>query len=89
MHQNQTKSRLCFAGVAVLLLGAVYCLLWVLSSASLACTACNCDYSFFAEQPRCRQPYIAAALSVALLLAAVALALLARRYNSLHRAGDA
>ena len=60
MFSNQTKSRLCFISVAVLLLGSAYCLLWVLSSASLACAACNCDYALFAEQVRCRQPYIAA-----------------------------
>jgi amino acid transporter len=89
MFSNQKKSRLCFISVAVLLLGSAYCLLWVLSSASLACAACNCDYALFAEQVRCRQPYIAAALSVALLFASIFLALLGRKYSAQHRAGDA
>ncbi len=43
----------------VLVLAAAYCGLWFFSSASLACTACNCEYSLFHEHFRCRQPYLA------------------------------
>ena len=52
--------RAIFAALsAVLGLAAIYCILWVFSSASLACTACDCSYSLFHETPRCRQPYYA------------------------------
>jgi hypothetical protein len=58
--------------VAVLLIfGALYCAMWFVSSSSLACTACNCEYSFSAPTFRCRQPPIALALGAGLLLAAV------------------
>jgi hypothetical protein len=43
----------------VLGLATIYCILWVFSSASLACTACDCSYSLFHDSPRCRQPYYA------------------------------
>jgi hypothetical protein len=64
-----------FVIAAVLLLIAGWSLLWVFSSGSLACQACNCTYSLFAENPRCRQPVIAELVLVAaLLLAGVAAA---------------
>ncbi len=53
-----------FVAAALLLLIAIWSLLWVFSSASLACTACNCSYSLFDPVPRCRQPFIAALLSL-------------------------
>lgn len=49
---------------AVLVLAGLYCSLWIMSSASLACTACNCEYSLFAPTFRCRQPVIAIILAV-------------------------
>src|SRR5579862_7779369 len=55
---------------AVLIAGGLYCALWVVSSASLACTACNCHYSLTASTPRCRQPYIALLLAIALFVVA-------------------
>ena len=52
--------RALFAALAVVLgLAAFWCVLWMFSSASLACTACDCTYSLFHEIPRCRQPYYA------------------------------
>jgi hypothetical protein len=48
---------------AVLILAGVYCSLWIMSSASLACTACNCEYSLLASTFRCRQPVIATILA--------------------------
>ena len=46
------------------LLVALWSLLWVFSSSSLACVECNCTYSLFAENPRCRNPSIAGLLSL-------------------------
>ncbi|MBI2255111.1 MAG: hypothetical protein HYU58_10875 [Proteobacteria bacterium] len=37
-----------------------YALLWIASSASLAMTACNNEFSLFHEDFRCRQPDLAA-----------------------------
>ena len=56
---------------ALLLAGALYSALWVVSSSSLAFTACDGKYSLFAESFRCRQPYIAAILAVVLFGASV------------------
>lgn len=50
----------------VLILGGLYCVLWIFSSASLAFTACDGKYSLFAESLRCRQPYIAMLLALVL-----------------------
>jgi hypothetical protein len=64
------------AAVALVLAG-LYCVLWIYSSASLACMACNCSYSLFAASFRCRQPYIAMILAAVLF----ALALVAARFG--------
>ena len=55
---------------ATLFAGGLYCAMWVVSSASLACAACNCHYSLTASSVRCRQPYIALVLAVVLFGAA-------------------
>ena len=55
---------LAAAGAVVAGAAASYCALWIFSSASLACTACNCNYSLFAKSFRCLQPYIALLLAV-------------------------
>jgi hypothetical protein len=60
-------------------LAAVSFLLWMFSSASLACTACDCTYSLFHEMPRCRQPYYAMVGAAATGIAAVACLVLALR----------
>ena len=56
---------------ALLLAGALYSALWVVSSSSLAFTACDGTYSLFAKSFRCRQPYIATILAVVLLGASI------------------
>lgn len=45
-------------------LAALYCVLWMIGSASLACTACDCHYSLFAATFRCRQPPLAGLLAI-------------------------
>jgi hypothetical protein len=57
---------------ALLMAGALYSALWVVSSSSLAFAACNGEYSLFAESFRCRQPYVGAILPALLFGAAVA-----------------
>ena len=71
---------------ALLIVAGVYCSLWVFSSASLACTACNCEYSFFAPTFRCRQPVIALTLAVASFGGAVAVLVARSRLSRRERA---
>jgi hypothetical protein len=67
-------------GLATLsLLAAGWSLLWVISSASLACQACDCTYSLFADNPRCRQPVIAEILFAAFFLVAIVAAIVGIR----------
>jgi len=49
----------CACAATAFTLFAVWSLLWMFSSASLACLACDCSYSLFAVEPRCRQPTVA------------------------------
>jgi hypothetical protein len=70
---------------ALLFFASFYCVLWIVSSASLACTACNCEYSLFAPTFRCRQPYIAMILAGAFFIAAIMILVRTRR----RRASDA
>lgn len=63
----------------VLLLVAVWSVLWMLSSYSMAFADCQGSFSLFAERFRCRQPQLAVILGVSsLVLAVVLLALRAR-----------
>ena len=62
---------LWFALAAISLLAGVWFLLWFVSSASLACLPCDCRYSLFADNLRCRQPPVAALLAVISLLLAI------------------
>jgi len=48
----------------IFFIASCYCLLWVLSSSSLAFQACDGAYSLFHQNIRCRQPYIATILSI-------------------------
>jgi hypothetical protein len=73
----------------VLILAGAYCILWIFSSASLACTACNCSYSLFASSLRCRQPYIAMILAAACFALAVVAVLYSRRHSSNRPGGNA
>jgi hypothetical protein len=63
----------------LLMIVAIWSLMWVFSSASLACTACNCSYSLFDPVPRCRQPYIAGLLSLGSFGLAVGAIIFGRR----------
>jgi hypothetical protein len=70
------KTKLTVASL-VLVLAGIYFALSIISSASLACPDCNCEYSLFASRFRCRQPFIAMILS-GLCFALAALALFGR-----------
>jgi len=63
----------------VLLLGSLWSLMWVFSSASLASGFCEGHFSLFHEHFRCRQPYIATILFLSLLVASIVLFILGRR----------
>ncbi len=89
MLSTKIKSRLCYAVGALLLVCAGYCALWFVASASLACVACNCEYSLLASQLRCRQPVIAGVLAVALLVSSAALAVLGYKVARPRRSSDA
>jgi hypothetical protein len=81
--------RALFAVLTVVLsLGAVWCVLWVFSSASLGCTACDCTYSLFHEIPRCRHPLYALIGVVVTGLAAIVCLVLAVRSRP-NRANNA
>jgi hypothetical protein len=73
--------RFCYLLAMVLVLFALWCLLWVLSSFSMAFTECADAYELFASNPRCRQPPIAGLLAVASLLGAVVAILVGRRFR--------
>ena len=66
----------------VFILAGLYCVLWIFSSASLACTACNCTYSLFASSFRCRQPYMAMILAALFFGLAVWIKLYTRRLSA-------
>lgn len=62
---------LWFVTAAMWILAALWFLLWFVSSASLACLACDCRYGFFAQNLRCRQPPVAALLAITSFLLAI------------------
>lgn len=76
-----TRRALYLAGAVSLLLLSAWSLLWVFSSYSMAFAACKGSFSFFAEQLRCRQPPIAAALSALSLTLAVVLIVVRARIH--------
>jgi hypothetical protein len=78
MKSARLAKALSYLGAGVLVLCSIYCLLWLMASSSLACEACNCSYSLFAENPRCRQPPIAGLLALANFIGAGALILWGR-----------
>lgn len=67
----------------MLLLVALWCLLWVVSSSSMAFTDCAGQYDLFAQNPRCRQPPVAGLLAIASLGGSVVAVLLGRRFRTL------
>ena len=72
----------------IAVLSSLYCALWFLSSSSLACVECNCEYSLLAVNPRCRQPYIAMVLTVLAAVAAAAAFIAAGKLRR-HRRNEA
>lgn len=71
----RSKVLLIFSGTSGVVLSGVL-FLWALSTASLRCQECSCEYSFGADDPRCRLPVILlfsalVSLSTALVLLAV------------------
>jgi hypothetical protein len=85
----KVKTHLCYAVSALLLVCAGYCTLWFVSSASLACVSCNCEYSLLASQLRCRQPAIAGILAIALIVGSAAAAVLGYKVTRPRRSSDA
>jgi hypothetical protein len=79
METTSIARVLCLLGAIFLALAGLYCLLWLASSSSLACTACNCTYSLLAENARCRQPPLAGLLAAVSFVGCVALGLARRR----------
>jgi hypothetical protein len=69
----------CFVGAAALFLAALFCLLWLVSSSSMAFTDCAGSYDLFAANPRCRQPSIAGLLTIGSLAISAALVFLGWR----------
>ena len=51
--------KIYFFSSVVLFIAALWFLMWIFSSASLASGYCNNKFTFFHEEFRCRQPYIA------------------------------
>ena len=72
----------CYLLAALFVLGALWCLLWIVSSSSMAFAECTGKYDLFAENPRCRQPSIAGLLAIASLVCAVVVAFLGRKVRS-------
>ena len=69
----------CFTAGASLALLAIWSLLWVVSSYSMAFSACEASFSLFAPNLRCRQPQLAGLLFVgSSLLCVLAIVLGAR-----------
>lgn len=78
----KTVFRYCCNSLAVMLvLFSLWCMLWIVSSFSMAFTECANAYELFALNPRCRQPAIAGLLAIASLLGTVVVALVGRRFR--------
>ena len=63
----------------VMLTGALWSVMWIFSSASLASGFCEGQFNLFHEHFRCRQPYIASILFLLLLAVSIILFVLGRR----------
>jgi hypothetical protein len=81
MHVKTVIRYFCYLLAMALLLFALWCLLWIASSSSMAFTECANAYELFASNPRCRQPSIAGLLAIASLLGAVIVILVGRRFR--------
>lgn len=79
MKQARMIRLSCYSLAVLFILCGLFCLLWIVSSISLAFADCNGTYSFFTENIRCRQPPIAGLLSLASFLVAVVLFVIGRK----------
>ncbi|GLX76661.1 hypothetical protein tinsulaeT_00010 [Thalassotalea insulae] len=59
-HRGKGVTQLAFS--LLFCIAALWCLMWVFSSASLASGYCESNFSLFHEEFRCKQPYIASIL---------------------------
>ena len=59
IEKMKRKGTIQLAVAGVCFLASGWNLLWIFSSASLACQFCDCKYDLFHEHFRCRQPVIA------------------------------
>jgi hypothetical protein len=82
MKSSRHAKLLSYILAGVLLLSGLYCVLWLVASSSLACVACNCSYSLFAENLRCRQPALAGILALASFAGAAALIFWGRSFRT-------
>jgi hypothetical protein len=73
--------RALYLVAALFLLAAIYCALWIVSSFSLAFTACE-EFSLLASTFRCRQPYVALILSILFVVLSGTSIYLARRHKA-------
>ena len=62
-HRGKGVTQLVFS--LLFCFAALWCLMWVFSSASLASGYCESNFSLFHEEFRCKQPYIASILFLA------------------------
>lgn len=81
MHLKKVIRYFCYLLSVVLVLFAFWCLLWIVSSFSMAFVECANAYELFASNSRCRQPSIAGLLAIASLLGAVIATLVGRRFR--------
>jgi hypothetical protein len=72
----------CYLFALFFILAGLFCLLWVVSSSSMAFADCNGTYSFFVKNIRCRQPPIAGLLSLVSFFVAVILFVVGKKSRS-------
>jgi cell division protein FtsX len=82
MRRNFIVRFICNSLAALLVLAALWCLLWVLSSWDMAFTECADIYGLFSPNPRCRQPPLAGLLALACLIGAIGVAMAGRRFRA-------
>lgn len=75
----RSKYYVSLVAVALLIIGGLYCLLWMFAAADMSFVACDNEFSLFSPIPRCRRPYIAMILAAVLLVSALIIGLRAHR----------
>lgn len=72
----------CLCAIAAILpIFSIWCLMWVISSFSMAFAECGNAFDMFASNPRCRQPAIASLLAIAGILGTALAIFLAGRLS--------